>query len=28
MAAYVGLSAEKTNAAAGLMNFMGNIGRA
>jgi DHA2 family multidrug resistance protein len=27
MAAYVGLSAEKTNAAAGLMNFMRNIGQ-
>jgi MFS transporter, DHA2 family, multidrug resistance protein len=27
MAAYVGLTAEKTNAAAGLMNFMRNIGQ-
>jgi MFS transporter, DHA2 family, multidrug resistance protein len=27
LAAYVGLSAEKTNAAAGLMNFMRNIGQ-
>jgi len=27
LAGYVGLSAEKTNAAAGLMNFMRNIGQ-
>src|SRR5258705_3473867 len=27
LAGYIGLSAEKTNAAAGLMNFMRNIGQ-